>query len=79
MILVRFEEHLRTVSSRGKKVVCVELLHLLHLPAGQLDQAAAGEVGRVGVGGAEKVSPTNSQPWSTLGCVTIHTRGWCFS
>ena len=71
--------HLRTVGCRGEEVLGVELLHLLHLPAGQLDQAAAGEVGRVGVGGAEKVSPTNSQPRSTLGCVTIHTRSWCFS
>ena len=68
MILVRFEEHLRTVSSRGKKVVCVELLHLLHLPAGQLDQAAPGEVRRVGVGRGEQVSaPSYSQP----GCSTL--------
>ena len=85
MILVRFEEHLRTVSSRGKKVVCVELLHLLHLPAGQLDQAAPGEVGRVRVGRGEQVSaPSNSQPGcSTLVRVSSFATGrrssWSFS
>ena len=63
------------MSGRGEKVVCVKLLHLLHLPAGQLDQAASREVSRVGVGGGEQVpASTSSQPRSTtLGRVPVAT------